>query len=493
MGSGDGYFQARRGEWRRHADSHGRRSSARPSSRATLPVPLDMRNNSFDRIVLGLIAALILAIGVVVLLGDRVGVPIHEISPAAGSTPPVTAAIRVTFGQDMKRDSVETRFHIEPLVSGELRWEGRTLVFDPAAPLVAGQSYTITIDPGAKSLAGRMVPRPVSWSFVPREPVVLYLAPANDAVKNLWMVPGSGGSPVEVLATEYGIFNFAPSPDGTQIAVTVFNEDLSSEVWLVETDDFASRPITQCAPGNCANPTWAPESTILAYERQDASATGSPGPSRVWLYDVLSGETAPVFQDNQVLGFSPVWSPDGSRLAFFDANVQAIRVIDMDGGAQKVMPSQMGEVGSFSPDGDAMVYTDIRQVGQQFFPELWLAEFGDEAGIRPLMDQPEEDQSAVWSPDGRWIAFARRRLDRQNGLGRQLALYNVETTQIRMLTEDPDFNNTLFDWSIDSQRILVERFSLTAINGTQELWVYNLAEDTFTLLVNNSVGGRWMP
>jgi hypothetical protein len=80
---------------------------------------------------------------------------------------------------------------------------------------MAGRSYTVTIDAGAKSTAGRIVQRPVSWSFVPREPRVLYITPASDAVEELWMIPGSGGTPTRVLATEYGIFNFAPSPDGT--------------------------------------------------------------------------------------------------------------------------------------------------------------------------------------------------------------------------------------------------------------------------------------
>jgi hypothetical protein len=62
-----------------------------------------------------------------------------------------------------------------------------------------------------------------------------------------------------------------------------------------------------------------------------------------------------------------------------------------------------------------------------------------------------------------------------------------------VLTDDPDFNNTLFEWSLDSQRILVLRFNLTEIPGTPELWVYNLADDSFIVLVSNAFGGRWMP
>lgn len=448
---------------------------------------------SFDRIVLSIIAALVVAIGVVAALGDHVGVPFRELYPADQSAPPATSPIRITFGQEMKRDTVESRFQLDPPVEGAFRWEGSTLIFTPAAPLISGQSYTVSIGESAESQGGRRTRQAISWSFVPRQPSILFLSPDNGEVRNLWAVTRDTGTERVVFRTEYGIFSFAPSPDGTQIAVTVFAEDLSTDIWLVTPDGARPGRITDCAPGSCSSPAWSPDGTLLAYERQDASATGSPGPSRIWLFDVHTGETAPVFEDNQVLGFGPSWSPDGSRLAFFDANVQSIRVLDMLGGDTMVLPSQMGEVGSFAPDGSAMVFTDVRQVGAQFHAALWLARFGPEGSLQPLLEDAEEDQSAVWSPDGQWIAFARRRLDRQTGWGSQLTLYHVQTGEIRVLTDDPDFNNTRFEWSPDSQRILVQRFDLAATNGSRELWVYELADGSFIQLVANAFGGKWMP
>lgn len=449
--------------------------------------------DSFDRMVLGIIGALVTAIATVTLLGDLAGVPVRDVYPGDGSAPPATASIRITFGQEMRQASVEERFHIVPAVDGALRWDGPTLIFEPAAPLTPGQEYTVTLEQGAESIDQRQLQCAVEWSFAPRDPAVLYLAPADGPVRSLWTLQAPGEEPVELFSSEYGLFNFAVSADGSQIAMTVLDGEMKSEIWLMYADGSDARAITTCAPGSCSSPAWSPDGSTLAYERQDASATGNPGPSRIWLYDVETSETAPVFEDNQVLGFTPRWSPDGSRLAFFDANVQAIRVLEMTTGEDAVVPNQMGEVGSFAPDGSAMVYTEIRPVGRQFFAELWLAQFDGERGMRTLLEASEEDQAAVWSPDGQWIAFARRRLDRQGGWGSQLALYNVQTEEVRLVTDDPKYNNTRFEWSPDSQQILLQRFELEAVDGKWELWIYNLSNGNLSLLVENAFGTAWMP
>ncbi len=448
----------------------------------------------FDRLIAGIIIGLLAAIAGVVALGDHVGVPLIAMTPADGSRPPSTTQIRLEFARPMEPSSIETRLRIEPVVDGELRVDGSVVSFTPTAALQPGRVYTVTLESGASSLDGRTNPRAIRWSFTPREPAILYLAPADSPQRSLWRIAPGEGDARQIFAPEFGVYNFAPSPDGTQIAVTVFNQDLTSEIWIIDAQGGNAQALTDCWPGICSTPAWSPDGRLLAYERQDAAATGVPGPSRVWLYDVATGQTGPVFEDNQVLGFTPVWSPDGQWLAFFDANSQAIRVLPLSGGDAILIPSQMGEVGSFSPDSTSMVYTDIRPVGRQYFAELWLALLeGDGAGLRPLLEQAEEDQAAAWSPQGKWIAFGRRRLDRQTGWASQLTLLNPDTGEIRAITEDPIYNNTAFTWSPSGDQILIQRFNLEQPHSTPELWMYDMSSETLQRVTGNGFSGQWIP
>ncbi len=449
--------------------------------------------NSFDRIVVGVIAGLAALVGLTLALGDHVRLGVTQVFPESGSQPPITAEIRVMFGAAVDRATAERAFTVEPSVEGQIRWEESTLIFTPADALAPGQIYTVTVEAGVVSSTGRRLARPVSWSFVPREPGVLYVAPADAPIRSLWLAPAEGGEPQEVFAPEDGVFDFAPAPDSSQIAVTAYNADLSTDIWLVGPDGRGARRLSDCAPGSCGAPAWAPDGELLAYERREPSFVGATGPSRVWLLEVETGDTAPVFEDTQVLGFTPRFSPDGRRLAFFDANVQAIRVIELASGQVTVIPSQMGEVGTFAPDGERIVYVEIRPVGRQYFPQLWLADLGGEGGLTPLVENAEEDQAPAWSPDGEWLAFARRRLDRQEGWGSQLTLYNPDTGGLRQLTDDTTFNNTGFAWDPSGRRILAQRFDLEAIYGTPALWVYDLDTGAMSLLVENGFGGKWLP
>jgi len=463
--------------------------------------------DDFDRLVLGVITAILTLLGAIIAAGDRVGAAVTSISPEPDGSPSVTTDIRIEFGQAMLVETVESRFVMESEIMGESRWDGNTFVFSPAEPLEVGQRYTVTLKAGAESSTNRATRKDLTWSFTPRAPGILYLSPADAFIQGLWYVDTPESEPVVIYAPEDGIFDFSPGPDGTNIAVTVFNDDQTSDIWLVNRDGSEPKRIIDCTPGLCSAPAWSPDGETIAYERREQDLTGATiVPSRVWVYDVDTGSTAPVFGDTQVLGFSPLFSQDGSRLAFYDSNVRAtnpdapgtgaIRILSLEtDGQNAVIPTSAGVIGSFSADGESIVYSDIRQVGRQFPTQLLIANYGDGTGIQPLFEDAEEDQWPAWSPDGAYVAFSRRRLDRSTGFGSQLAIYDFESGSVEVLTDDPTLNSVEFEWAPTSTALIFTRIDLEGSFPAPQVWMYDLAapEQGAGMIAENGRSARWLP
>ena len=346
-----------------------------------------MKLEAFDRIALGAIAALLAAIGLVVAAGDHVGVAIVSRIPEPNSQPAATTTIEIEFGEQVRQATVEAAFSLSPEVSGQINWQENRMIFTADEPFKSGQTVTVRLAAGVQSVTGRERNRELSWTFSPRQPELLYLAPADIDIRGLWLQSlDTTQPPMELIRPEFGVLDYAPSPDGTQIAVTVPDEIAASNIWLYDRDGQNAELIISCSPGVCSSPAWAPDGRTLAYQRQDPSPQGPLGPSRIWVYDLVLGQTGPLMEDNQVLGFSPVWSPTGQRIAFYDANAEAIRVLNLQPGDVRsiLLPTLMGEVGSFTADGEQMVYTDLQQVGRQYFSKLWQAQFDSSQGIAPM-------------------------------------------------------------------------------------------------------------
>jgi len=308
----------------------------------------------------------------------------------------------------------------------------------------------------------------------------------------LWEMYADGSSPHQLFSRERGVVDYGISHDGSQLAITAFHGDLSADIWLTDSEGQNPRQITNCGAGICSNPVWSPDGALIAYQFQDATS-GTPGASRIWLYNVQTGESAPVFEDNQVLGYLPQWSPDGSRLAFFDGNIQAIHVVEIGTGADAQFHNQMGEVGSLSPDGKSIAYSDIREVDGNYYSQLLVGQLDGSSEPAPLIPQAEEDQSPSWSPDGNWVAFSRRLLNRGYGFSAQFALLNVQSGEVQVPPQDTAFTNHSFIWDPSSKQLIIERFNLTIARSTQELWLYDLRTGSFTLLVQKASQGQWLP
>ncbi len=62
--------------------------------------------------------------------------------------------IKVTFDQEVDKDSAQNHLQITGGVNGDFSWDGNTMIFNPRTNLQFNTKYTVTLTPGIKSLYG---------------------------------------------------------------------------------------------------------------------------------------------------------------------------------------------------------------------------------------------------------------------------------------------------------------------------------------------------
>ena len=262
------------------------------------------------------------------------------------------------------------------------------------------------------------------------------------------------------------------SPDGTAIVYSErVGDEPRSELVVIAPDGSGRRVLTRPQPLEFDDrPAWAPDSSFVAFVRGRAPTDarhvfviGKDGSglrrvtqrrsalpaheSASWLHDSRTvlfarqssdldddlfvvdpgGAGARRLTDNTVRDGDPVWSPDGSRIAF-------VRTIES------------------GPSGR-------RDQNQELFVMR-----ADGSGVRRLTRYRHEDIAPTWSPDGSRIAFSRR--VERTGL---VAIYTIrpDGTGLRRVTLAlPGF---LSDpaWSPDGRRI-----AFTLDQGTAQIPLY---------------------
>jgi hypothetical protein len=148
------------------------------------------RLQPLDRNAGGLAAVLVVAIGVVMMLGSWVGISVqaNTLDPEVGPYGPLT----LTFSQPVDPDSALDHFSIEPEVPGRFEWvDEKTLHFIPETPLRAGASYQLTLSTGLIGANGETLRKEQSWPVRVRAPKVVYLITTN-GLGQLWTVDTDG-------------------------------------------------------------------------------------------------------------------------------------------------------------------------------------------------------------------------------------------------------------------------------------------------------------
>jgi Tol biopolymer transport system component len=468
-----------------------------------------------------LLAVLVLvpAAGILYLLGTP---RLVSVTPAANAhNVNAGSQLRLKFSRRMQAQSVADRLHIDPLQAGTFQWDGSTLVFTPANPWPSGATVTVRLDAGARA-AGPLalsIGETALWSFSIGEPRLVYLYPADRAA-DLYLMNPFAGTQLKVTDIQGGILEYSVNATGTSVFYDVKNGQGGTDLYRIDGLDQldASQPLSQtlpsptllldCGQSLCRNPQISPRGDFLAYEKTGLVGGQDPPYPRVWLLP-LSGNPSAKPGEPHLVGppdhqtMQPSWSPSG-LLSYYDSSRAVFAIQDPNDTQSVFFSNQTGQSGAWDPSSTYYLAPEISYVttGQPgnttgtVIGNSHLMRFNRLDGSVQDLTQLDslEDVAPAYSPDGKWIALARKYLDAAHWTpGRQLWLMGPDGQDSHPLTNDPYYNHYDFSWSPDSKLVVYVRFDETALTQPPEIWMVDVESTQAQKLVTNGYSPQWIP
>jgi Tol biopolymer transport system component len=249
------------------------------------------------------------------------------------------------------------------------------------------------------------------------------------------------GRPIAERAPEF-------SPDGTKMAwADRYGYDLDV------TDVATGRTETLTHGLSVGAPHWSPDGTKLLFAAGEKSNDPSgesdflEGPDAVYTMNSDGSDLTKLID-----GSLPIWSPDG-RIAFIRRGSSskpwdprkpqngptAFYIMNADGtGIEQVyegpadVPIRDAE---WSPDGTRIV----AEATYRLNTDIFVVDLGLRTAVR-LTDDPGQDTSPTWSPDGTMIAFQTGRWMGDSSFGEvghsEIAVMNADGSDVRRITAD---------------------------------------------------------
>lgn len=363
---------------------------------------------------------------------------------------------------------------------------------DRFAPVLPVVSALIVLILGAGLTWAAVVRAQENFTFVLpvqtsiNEARVLYLHEDEQRIKHLF-ITGYSNDVSQMLSEEkQNVADFIVSPQKDRAAYIIQNDSVSNEIWLVDLTTFDRKKLSECADAICSGMVWSPDGSRIVYEHLSLDSNGSGLPT-LWWVDAATGAAQPVFQDSQIPGGNPRWSPDGDWLSY--ATPEGIRLYQLENGESRVIANILGAAAMWSPNGKTILLRDVVIRHDQFVTQLFLYDLAAETLVNINPGEGFENTLAAWSPDGNLIAVVRRDLSVTRG--DQIWLMNADGSNARVLTNDADALHGSLNWSPDGNYLLYELYALEAFPFASRLQVLDVVSGEVKDLGIEGFNPKW--
>jgi serine/threonine protein kinase/Tol biopolymer transport system component len=136
-----------------------------------------------------------------------------------------------------------------------------------------------------------------------------------------------------------------------------------------------------------------------------ARAFGGSADIDLWLFDAVTGNATRLTNTVGLEG-SPVWSPDGTRIAYQSQHggKSSLRLINIDGSGDALLFESSDSISptSWSRTGDVLAFT---RTGASGASDIWALPMSGDRTPFPVLQTSFNETLGALSPDGHWIAF----------------------------------------------------------------------------------------
>ena len=257
------------------------------------------------------------------------------------------------------------------------------------------------------------------------------------------------------------------------------------DLWLMAEDGSAPVQLTR-GDGAELGPVWSPDGSRIAF----VAAEDMSDDFDLWVVGADGTGLRRLTDTEDVWEGVPSWSPDGRRLAFshsvggIDAGGE-VRVLDADDpDAEQVTVADHGDWPSWSPDGDTILYSGEADGT----PALFTVPAAGGESTELDMDGPPGATEAMWSPDGSRIAFVAPSGDpgAQDPVlwNEDIWVMDADGTHVQKVVTTPGNDHWMPTWSADGRHLM---FTADGTGDESEIVRVDLTSGEVIAVTDNEV------